>query len=778
MKYLYIFVGTVCLATLIFFVTPLPTVFLTSLNLPTIEDRNGEVLFAPKSTEDQRHGKEKALPKVVIDALIATEDRTFYQNPGVSLRGLTRALLHDLSAMKVKEGGSTITQQLVRSKLRPTRRGLIYKIYEILLALKLGLRWDKPKILHEFLSTAYFGQHAYGIEDASITYFHKSLERLSLSESSLLIGLINAPSALNPFRNPEGAIRRRNIVLRAMKDTVTISESEYTEALSEKVQFNHGRTEQRAQHFVSYVRQNRRTELRSASSIRTTLDLALQTEVEKIVEYQLEKLKDKNVTSAAVVVLDALHGDILAMVGSHDFYDDMHDGQVNLATSKRQPGSALKPFTYALALKQGMTPASTIADTETQFFTQEGNPYIPRNYDYEHHGLVRLREGLANSYNIVAVKILEKIGVDSLLHFLQSIGISTLNEPPEHYGLALTLGDGEVTLLELTRAYAMLARGGSTVNERLLLTDPETPGNTALSPEVSWLITDILSDPNARLREFGSSGPLTFDFPVASKTGTTRNSRDNWTIGYTPTRVVGVWVGNADNSPMKGTSGVTGAGPIFHDVMVEAMKNEPPSIFPRPMDITQKTICKLSGKLPTPLCTETVSEYFIKGTEPHEKDTMYQERPIDTRTGLLATKLCDQSFVTTKVFVVFPPELKSWAREQGWAVPPDRYSPLCKAEGITVSQENVIRITSPSQNASFLLDPLIPNDEEKVILEAIAPENIEEGEWIIDDQRIAGGHQPRFHASWIPTPGDHTIRFRSSIGDDVVKIDVIDPYKN
>lgn len=774
MKYVLICIGAGCVMLVTFLVTPLPAVFTTAVRSATIEDRNGAILAVSKATEGQPDPSESAIPQGVVDALIATEDRTFFRNPGLSLSGLARAFIRDVRAMRIKEGGSTITQQLVRLRLSPKRRGIFYKTYEALLALKIGLRWEKERVLREFLSTTYFGQHAYGIETASITYFNKSLDRLSLSESSLLVGLINAPSALNPFRNPQGAIRRRNLVLRALRETGKITNGEYSDAVEEEVRFDHGRIMRRAEHFVTYVRQRKPEELGTLSTVRTTLDLALQTEVEKIVTYQLEKLQEKNVSSAAVIVLDATNGDILAMLGSHDFYDDEHDGQVNLALAERQPGSALKPFTYALALRQGMTPATTIADTETQFMTQEGNPYIPRNYDYEHHGLVRLRDGLANSYNIVAVKILERIGVPSLLSFLKTIGITTLRETPEHYGLALTLGGGEVTLLELTRAYAMLARGGMTLTERLLLSDPVTTGHAALTPEIAWLITDILSDQDARLAEFGSSGPLSFPFPVAAKTGTTRNSRDNWTVGYTPTRVVGVWVGNADNSPMKGTSGVTGAGPIFHDVMIEAMKYQETPSFPRPRNITDERICKLSGKLPTPLCPETISEYFIRGTEPREKDDMFQMIPIDTRTQLLATETCDQAHVTLKPVVVFPRELKSWARVNGWAVPPDSYSPLCVAPSVAEHRPAEIRITSPGLRTSILLDPLIPNDQERVILEAIAPETIEEGDWYIDDQKIATARQPTFRASWIPTTGNHTIRFQAEKGSDTVHIEVLD----
>jgi penicillin-binding protein 1C len=739
-----------------------------------IEDRNGALLYVRQQGGRKEFLPLSNIPHEIRDGLIAVEDRTFSSHHGISIRGIVRALLHDIRAGRVVEGGSTITQQLVRTSLASSNRGLLVKLREAWLALKIDSRFTKDQILEQYLNTAYFGQQAYGVNVAARTYFNKDVSELSLAEDALLLGLLNAPSSLNPFRDIAAAKDRRALVLRAMRETGVIDSEREKEALAEPVYLSHGKTLIRAPHFVLWLLGDRPEEFENNAEVRTTIDLSLQQETERIVENQLAKLSEKNVTSAAVVVLDAENGDILTMVGSADYFDDQHDGAVNVALAPRQPGSAMKPFTYALAFASGMTPATTVADIETRFTTQEGNPYIPRNYDFGYHGLVRLREALANSYNISAIKVLEHVGVPTLLQFLKSVGLTTLTESPEHYGLALTLGDSEVKLLELARAYAIFPHGGRTLGLRTLLTDAVISGQGILDARVAWLIADILSDNDARIAEFGESSSLTFDFPVAAKTGTTRNSRDNWTIGFTPHRIVGVWVGNADNSPMRGTSGVTGAGPIFHDVMLLASRGLPPTPFVRPLGIVDSTICRLSGKLPTALCPARLTEHFIAGTEPKEKDDLYQEISIDRRNNLRAGQTCDPQEVRSETYAVFPPELQKWARENGWKQPPTEFSPLCGGTaGVPpVRQEQWLEITLPRPTASFLLDPLIPIKDQRITFEARADESVRTIEWRVNNVRVGEGIQPDFRFQWDPRPGEFTIQAVSSGQQNSVKIKV------
>jgi penicillin-binding protein 1C len=764
LKRLSFIIGALLLAISLAWFWPLPGQ-LEKDNGPSstrILDRNGRLLY-----EIQRGGKLERIPLGRIplaaqNALIAVEDRSFYSHAGINIRGLARAVITDLKTFSFAEGGSSITQQLVRAKLAPGSRGPLYKLLEMWLALKVDARYSKEEILEQYFNAAYFGSQSYGIAASARTYFDKRPQDLSLAESALLIGLLNAPSSLNPFKNLAGALERRHHVLSAMLETGVISDDQFNHAEAEPVRLMHGRISMEAPHFVQWLIGEREEAIGMQQEIRTTLDLGLQHDVERSVARRLLDLVEKNVSSAAVVVIDARSGDILAMVGSADYFDDAHDGAVNVAISPRQPGSALKPFTYALAFTNGMTPASTVADIESQFFTQEGNPYIPRNYDYSYHGLVRLREALANSYNITAVKVLEKVGVHTLLNFLRSLGLSTLEETPEHYGLALTLGDSEVKLLELARAYAIFPRLGRSLELRTLLSDPETDGAELLDPRAAWLITSILSDPVARAEQFGTDGPLSFEFPVAAKTGTTRNSRDNWTMGYTQDRIVGVWVGNADNTPMRGTSGVTGAGPIFHDVMVAATAGRPHATFLRPDGITERTICKLSGKLPTSLCPSVIQEYFVQGTEPREKDDIFHAVKVDRRNHLLATETCPVSQVTTEVFALFPPELRRWARENGWKEPPDDSSPLCTGSVHSLPEEHVdIVITSPGDGTSFRLDPLIPMAHQNISLEATAPRSLLSLTWYIDGKELGEGMRPDFRLFWRPTVGNHSVQARS-----------------
>lgn len=769
----FFMIGGLIAATgiLVLWLLPLPAE-LSGSGIPenaTVTDRNGNVLYEIQGSGLRSETPLESIPQIAIDALIATEDRTFYRHLGLSLRGIIRAAWHDLKAGRIVEGGSTITQQLVRTLLNPPRRNVLYKTKEAWLALKLDARFAKHDILERYLNASYFGQGAYGIKAAARTYFDADVSALSPAQTALLIGLLNAPSSLNPFKDPGSAKARRDLVMRAMLDQSVMTAEEMQSASEEPVTLSSGKTSIRAPHFVISLLAAH-PEFRSARETRTTIDLSLQTVVENIVEDQIRTLAEKNVISAAVVVLNAQNGDILSMVGSHDYFDAENDGAVNIALAARQPGSAVKPFTYALALSQGMTVASTVSDVQSQFFTQDGNPYTPRNYDYLDHGLVRLREALGNSYNIAAVKVMQHVGVDRLLVFLKAAGITTLDKSPEHYGLALTLGDAEVKLLELTSAYGVFARGGQTLQPRWLIAEAPLPGKTILDPKVAWLIADILSDPDARTAEFGREGPLNFDFPVAAKTGTTRNSRDNWTIGFTQDVIVGVWVGNADNSPMKGTSGVTGAGPIFHDVMLAATERSTRTGFSRPAGIIDREICRLSGKLPTDLCIDRITEHFIAGTEPRDPDDIYVEKKIDSRNGLLAGESCPPAFVRSERFTSFPPELKKWARESGWKEPPALVSPLCTG-GVTTATGS-ITIVRPAPRASYLMDPLIPDEHENIIFEARAPVGIEKLDWYVNGKKAGQGSAPDFRMKWSPALGSFTVQAGTGASADMINFRV------
>jgi membrane carboxypeptidase/penicillin-binding protein PbpC len=878
---LLILVTLLCFA--IFLIAPLNSKLSLDSSSPPLNilDRNGKLLYEVRQSEygSQDYLAYDSIPEQALSALISIEDRSFHTHIGVRPFSVLRAAWQNYQADKVVSGGSTITQQLVRNRLQPDRRDIPYKLSEMLYAIKLETRLSKEEILEAYLNSAYFGQQAYGIKSASRIFFAKQPAELSLAETSFLIGLLQSPSGYDPYLRFELAKARQERVLKAMHDTEVIGTAIYEEALDEPLTLAKRRIDIKAPHFVFWVldqlndleggvRQPRLQENSntqkfhmpegedavprpsnaqkplSTRQITTTLDLSLQTEVEQIVTNQLAKLAEKNVTSAAVVVLDIKSGEVLSMLGSADYFNEENDGQVNVAVSSRQPGSALKPFTYALAMAQGDTAATTIEDIEAQFFTQEGNPYIPRNYDYGFHGLVRYREALANSYNIPAVKVLQKVGVAKLQEFLGAAGITTLNQKPDFYGVALTLGSGEVKLLELTQAFGIFPRGGRTLpvsflmgesskgqipranqnnvpNNQQLATNNEPSaishqpsaasslpplasshqntnpsGKQILDEKIAYLLTSILSDNEARIPEFGEASPLYVEGrPVGAKTGTTRNSRDNWTIGFSVEHLVGVWVGNADNSPMVGTSGVTGAGPIFNAVMQAASRNRAPKAFQQPPGLVQKEVCKLSGLLPTEHCPFNISEWFIAGTEPRQPDNLYSPARLDSRNGLLAGSDCPAEFVTEQVFIDFPPELERWARENGHPDAPREYSPFCqrndqipnpndqgsskgqvsRANGNNEPQASSFKpttsnqqltITKPHPGDAFKLDPLIPNKNEMIILEARADSDIQSLTWFVDGTEIGTAKAPNFRLKWLPQVGKHKITVSDSENSD------------
>ncbi len=772
----------VVIAVIILVFLPLPQALLhgNATHPLRVLDRHGTLLYEARrgAPGSQEWLPLEQIPQAALDGVLATEDRTFFAHRGVSMRGIARAAVQNLTSGSVISGGSTITQQLVRIRLQRAR-SLWSKMFEAYYALRLERKLSKEQILEAYLNSAYFGHQAYGLQAAATVYFGKSVHELSLPEIALLIGLLQSPSAYDPFTHLPRARQRLATVLGSMRSEGKISHEQEQEALHAEFTLASGRIEMEAPHFVFWAL-NRDDSAADVREIRTTLDLDLQHQAERILQNHLETLRNKNVTSAAVIVLDATTGDVLTMIGSADYFDAKHDGAVNVAISPRQPGSAIKPFTYALALSKGDTAATTVADVESRFFTQEGNPYVPRNYDFDEHGLVRYREALANSYNIAAVKVLERVGVAPLLQFLRAAGITTLTQTPEHYGLALTLGDGEVTLLELTRAFALFARGARTLLERSLETDPHEPGVSLLDPRVAWLISDILSDDDARLEQFGTDGPLTFDFPVAVKTGTTRNSRDNWTVGYTPSRIVGVWVGNADNSAMKGTSGVTGAGPIFHDVMIAAMQGIPKEPFLKPKDIVSFEICEFSGTLPSPACPRRMREYFIAGTEPKTQDTIFQSIQIDRRNGLRASDTCPKQFVRTEVFATFPNDVRRYAQEHGYKEPPSQFSPLCLGSGnqtTSLPGDHWLQITRPSDHDEFQLDPLVPDKNEKIVLEANAGPAVKSVEWFINGTKIGAGSPPYFRTEWQPRVGEWRVEARAGELRGEIRISIIEPIR-
>ena len=633
MKILVISLGIILLVLALSLYIPFPPELLQPASLVSLRilDRNGYLLrevLSDKEGKSQWVSLENISPNLIL-ATVAAEDSRFYEHWGIDTRAILRAILQNIWAKKVISGASTLTQQVVKNVYH-FPRNWFWKLVEIWYALRLEVSLSKDEIIIQYLNRIPYGNQTFGIKAACWLYFDKPPSHLSLAEAAFLAGLPRGPSLYNPYRHFVRAKKRQEEVLRRMLNKGVVTQEAYKRALKEPLNIIPPQASFRAPHFSDLILARiPLKERQNISSIRTTLDFELQKDVEVLVKNCVESLKEWKVTNAAVLVMDNEKGEILSFVGSADFFDSHHSGQVSAVTALRQPGSALKPFTYALALEKGMNPATLILDAQIRI-SSNGIDYIPRNYDGKFHGLVRLREALACSYNISAIKVLERIGVESLLNRLKKLGFDSLNKGADYYGLGLTLGGGEVTLLELVRAYSALASSGIFKKEKIFLEINDIQGKAKplpqdepvrlFSPQVSYIITHILADSDARIPAFGEGSVLSLPFACTVKTGTSGNFRDNWAIGYTPHYTVGVWVGNFDGKPMRNVSGVSGAGPLFRDIMLLLEKREKRinSNFVIPEGLIEIYVCPRSGMLAGSSCPGKIKEIFIKGTEPKE----------------------------------------------------------------------------------------------------------------------------------------------------------------
>lgn len=562
-------------------------------------DRNGQLLYRLYEGRNRTLVKLSDIPPLLVDATISIEDKNFWGHKGVDPLGTARALISDTTSENL-QGGSTITQQLIKNTLLTTDRTWQRKAKEILLAFWTERLFNKNQILEMYFNQVPYGGPAWGVEAASETYFQKGVTQLDLAESAYLAGLPASPTSFSPFGpHPELGKERQKEVLRRMVEDKYITETQADSAYSENLIFRPPISSIKAPHFVMYVRDllaqkyGEREVSQGGLKIYTSLDLNTQSEVQQIVADQISKLDNLHVTNGAAMVEDPRTGQILAMVGSKDYFDPAM-GNFNVALAPRQPGSSIKVITYSTAFKQGYSPGTVLIDAPTNF-----NGYAPVNYDGKFHGAVTIRTALGSSFNIPAVKTLALEGIPNFLSTAHDMGITTLNDP-ERYGLSLTLGGGEVKLIDMMTVYSTLSQMGQrhdpnpilkvTDSKGEVLEDNTTPYSTqVLPPGVAFMITDILADNVARTPAFGPKSLLVIpNHTVAVKTGTTDSKRDNWTFGYTPNLVVGVWVGNNDNTPMDQslTSGVTGAAPIWNQIMTTLLSNQPNLVFTKPPDVT------------------------------------------------------------------------------------------------------------------------------------------------------------------------------------------------
>jgi 1A family penicillin-binding protein len=578
----------------------------------TILDRNGQVLFQGYGAQNTTVVPLGQMPATLKDATLAAEDPDFYSHPGFSWRATVRAAWVDVTHHGKVEGGSTLTQQLVKNAILTSNKTFERKFQELLLSMELEQRYSKDQILEMYLNETFYGQGSNGVEAAAQTYFHKSAKDLSLSESALVAGLPLGPSRFDPNANPQAATDRRNYVLDRMADLGKISHQQADAAKAEPVVAYPRTITIRAPHFVFYVLDTLRQQYgedmieNGGLTVQTTLDLGKQEAAQTIVQQQITRLSEHHATNGGLISLEPSTGDIISMVGSVD-YNAPGFGAVNVTMSQLQPGSSFKPIAYVTAFEKGWNGATQVDDKPLQLPQGDGTMYVPQNYDGKFRGKVTLRRALANSLNIPAIEVLQYAGLDATIDTAHALGITSLNDR-SRYGASLVLGGGEVRMIDMATVYGTFANGGSKVEPRSILkvsdrygkeiTKPTAkPAQKVLDPRYAYMITNILSDNQARTEEFGANSPLKLSRPAAAKTGTTNDFRDNWTVGYTPNLVTAVWVGNNDHSAMSNVDGITGAAPIWHDYMEMAHAGVAVQPFVAPAGVMAAKVCSADGGL-------------------------------------------------------------------------------------------------------------------------------------------------------------------------------------
>ncbi|MCD6225654.1 PBP1A family penicillin-binding protein [bacterium] len=618
-----------------------------------IMDRHGKVLYEIYAEKNRIPVKLEQIPPYLRQATLAIEDKNFYHHHGFDFRGIFRAFYHIVVHHQL-QGGSTITQQLVKNALLTPERTLKRKIKEAFLTIATEIIYSKDQILEMYFNQTPYGGTAWGVQAAAKTYFGKDVSELTLAEAALLAGLPAAPTRYSPFIHPDLAKKRQELVLDKMVENGFISPQDAQKAKEEKLHFVSPQTKILAPHFVFYVKEKLVEKYGQARvetgglRVKTTLDWDLQQFAQATVATEIAKLKKYHVTNGAALVTNPKTGEILAMVGSKDYFAEDIDGKFNVTTALRQPGSAIKPINYADGLLHRRVTLATVFNDLPTCFIVGGQPkaYCPRNYDGRFRGPVQLRFALGNSLNIPAVKMLAINGLDSFIQTAQKMGIETFTNP-QRYGLSLTLGGGEVRMTQMATAFGVFANMGirrdltailevKDKDGRVLEKKDFSTGKRVLPPEVAYLINHTLLDNNARSAVFGPHSWLVVkNHPeVSVKTGTTNDKRDNWTIGYNPDILVAVWVGNNDNSPMSAVaSGTTGASPIWNKIISFALKDKPQKWPPKPQGIVGKTICNETGFLPPPEGCSLRFEYFIKGTEPTQAVPLRRNILIDKDTN-------------------------------------------------------------------------------------------------------------------------------------------------
>ncbi|MDP2671403.1 MAG: PBP1A family penicillin-binding protein [bacterium] len=760
-----------------------------------IFDRHHVLLYDVYGEQNRTLVTLDKIPKTLKDATIAIEDKNFYKHRGFDVAGYLRSFKEIIVDHKLT-GGSTITQQLVKKALLSDERTVTRKIKEFILATQIERRYSKDEILQLYLNEIPYGGTAWGVEAASDQYFGKHASELNLTESAILAGLPQLPSAYSPFGpDPKAYINRSKEVLRRMREDNYIDADQEKKAIEElpKVKFAKFGQGIKAPHFSLFVKKlleekyGEQRVLEGGLQVTTTLDLKTQNMAQKVVRDTVKAQKNLFVGNGAAVVQETKTGQVLALVGSKDYFAKDIQGNYDVATQGlRQPGSALKPFNYLTGFEKGFTPATMFIDERTNF----GGGYTPVNYDGRFRGPISVRNALGSSYNIPAVKMLGVNGVEDFVKTLQDFGITTLNNPSQ-YGLSLTLGGGAVRLYELTNAYSILGNLGKSVSPTVILKVADSEGNVleeyknhegrqVVAPEHAYLVDHILSDKTAKFSAFGSyANFLNFKPNIAVKTGTSDNKVDNWAFGTTTSYTVGTWVGNNDNSPLNPrlASGITGASPMWHDIMAKVLDSNPlkrntTETFTRPAGVVTAKVDALSGMKPGPYTTQTRSEVFTKWQVPTQEDDMHLKIRICKPSGLLASPACEAAGqAQNKLYtVLYDPYTKLFKPGYKKCSP----CPPTKVDtSVDGSERPTVEITSPADGSNFLLGSF---DVTATVTTPAGTTIIDVRAYLDDDPSPIASYSSdpySFHYSGVSN-GNHTVKIVAFASDGTTGEDLID----
>ena len=702
------------------------------------------------------------LPGKVVITTLETEDRHFNEHSGVHFPSIARAAWQNLKNHRVISGASTIPMQLARLQ-HPKARTFFAKLQEAAEAMLLIHRFGHEEVLRHYLTIAPYGNRCHGVVRASRLYFEKPIEDLSWLQAAYLAALPQQPGRMGPWtqKGHQLALDRARRILRQLHARRVITDEDLRIALNSDLKVvPRPRRHVEAMHFFLAASQ----EVRGSPEVihPMTLDLEIQGSTFRALNENLSRLKGVGATNTAGLVIDLTSGDVLASVGSANYFDADAHGAIDFLDTRRSPGSALKPFIYGLALEKGThTAATAIADTQVEFEVPGGGLYVPENITHTFLGPMLLREALGNSRNIPALRVLASVGVDEALARFERGGVKGVHLSPEGYGLSLAIGALPVTANELATLYTALANRGQTIPLRRFIDAPKVEGTRILSNDAAMLTAHILADPGARRPGFPVGGPLDFDHAVAIKTGTSQGYRDAWAVAFDDRLLVLSWVGNHDWRRMNLVSGATAAAPAAHRVMDEVSPRRTPAISPMmerplPTSLVQREVCAISGHVPGPGCTHTRSEWFIPGTEPHELCPFHVEVAIDLRNGLRAGPSCPAEVVIRQQLLDLPETYEPWARKQRLAIAPAAFSPLCPV-GEPVAPK--ISIREPRPRSRYLFDPDTPRELSTVrFAAAVTPAN-EDIVWLVDGApvgRVGYPHELRWHL----TPGAHVIRAR------------------